>query len=270
MNDIVVSGTLVVAAPCREGLVVSADSLSTVTGGHAIPSKVKLKEVPGVNGTIFTVTGVGTWMPTPPPGVDLGQWMITATPAFTIEPIIKAALAAYGDRPLAHQPLTAIAHQVGGAIMKFLGPQGLAQHHGMQICQLVVFNYERTTRASSRYKCVFVGDAKGLHIRDVDLETLNPTDVFSYWPAGETSYVAAHVESRSGFARPVWEKLLNGKFMGALPKVAETPREDAVLLCTSLIAATEEATKKIPAPSAVGGMPVTWLLTGDAPPLAIP
>jgi hypothetical protein len=270
MNPLPVSGTLIVAAPCQDGLVVSADSLSTLDGGRAVPARIKLHAVPGVNGTIFTITGVGTWMPPLPPGEDLEKWMLTATPAFTVVPIVQNALTIYGDRSLEHQPLVAIGQQVAASIMKYFGHGWLTQHRGKRICQLVVFRYERTSRVSSRFKCVFVGDTNGMHMREVEVERLSHDEIFSYWTAGEESYVKTNVESRSGFARPVWERLLDGKFLSALPKISDTQREDAVLLTTSLIAATEQATKKVAAGAAVGGKPVTWFLTGDAPPLSIP
>src|SRR5437588_3979742 len=72
------SGTLVVVIPTRDGLVVAADSRSTVLGQN-FDGAEKLQLANTETPILVTITGTSDFANMPPPGVSLIDWMPNAT-----------------------------------------------------------------------------------------------------------------------------------------------------------------------------------------------
>ena len=252
-----------VAAPCNEGLVVSADSLSTTENGMAVPSLPKLQMVAGKPDIVITVTGFGAWFPPTPAGKKAGEWMRESSPMFSVEASVRSEIEAMGDQFKELDQLDAIAKSVALKMQAFLETVGrIGMYTGKKICTLEVFRYEVSTKTSTRFRCVFAISPKPpVGVFESAVGKVTPDAAFNLWTAGEVEYANQHIFSIGSVGMSKLRTLLDGFNPFAL-KVSEITKERAALACEATISAAEHATKTVPAPSHIGGKPLTWFLNG--------
>jgi hypothetical protein len=264
-------GTLIVVVPTRDGVVVGADSLATVAGGH-IPSAPKLQTIDGNVRTIVTLTGTSEFYPPPPPGTksdQLGNWIFTSQKMFSGDAIVREKIRELGDLILTEAMVWRIAEGLCEDLSHFFS---LLPRHDIvpfierELCRVLFVQFDASSRTmflkSIAIRVDFDRQFRPTGFSNQEAPADHP--VFA-WRYGESDYVNANVlrGGSVGFAYLgdlFWRLFTSGKL------VSTTTVDDAKLLIEQLISATERASATVPIPSAVGGKPYILLLDGVAAP----
>jgi hypothetical protein len=264
---IVIAGTLILVIPTREGVIIAADSLSTV-GGIAIPDRTKLHTIPNFNRTVFTITGYSDFFPAPPSNVGTAIWIRTAQPIFSGQDSVRKVLSEAGDIRVSQTLLKLIGESL---VRDFQGyfknkPDSKRQFIGTEICRLLLAQYDAGTGISSIATFVIHMTAAEEVLADqYSIDEIGPNEERYIGKFGEQQYVDAHVLQPGSVGWPHLGpdivKLWNG------PKlVRDMLPQNAAKIASLVIHATEVASRTIPIKTAVGGKPSIMLIDGKSPP----
>jgi hypothetical protein len=259
-----ISGTLVVAIPCREGLLVGADRRSTLRG-EQVDGASKLEVLDGSPITAITVTGTGEFISDPPAGESAAFWLAKAPRHFDARAVVRTAINRR-ERTLEPATIHGVADDLVSALRAFFNrhpPELLSRYAGEELCRAVMFQCRGNPPA--RVVATFtVAISKSREIGAADLVVRNfaSTEPFEVCRFGETQYVDEHVLSDFGRASltPKLKDLLS-----ASPPIAEFSAADAELVAHGLIIAASATSSSIPIPSGngIGGGVTVLLIRSD-------
>ena len=129
--------------PTREGVVVAADSRTTVAGKY-FDNREKLHFLKGDPSVAFALTGTSEFIPFPPLGVNLRKWVDTAEPEFEGSQIIASHLESNWNGELSDESLRQIATAFGKAVYEFYvrRPNALRPFLGKDLCRFVMIQFD--------------------------------------------------------------------------------------------------------------------------------
>lgn len=265
------SGTLAVAMPTQDGLVVAADSRWTYGATSVDVDRSKLHLLPGPPPTVFILTGRHEVLAAPPSSVSIQDWLNSGPREFDGSAVIRASLL---SRPSAidRETLRQAALAFVSSLSRYLAgdPVLVARYRGHELCGLAVFQAAGTSfligtatfglDASGR---VQVSSPPTLHVLELD-------EPANYSTFGAGPYVETHVMRGPGrrfLPHRVTELLDTGK------RARELTRDDGWFFATTLIKAAEQTMSIVAPPLGenVGGAVRGYLITPKtAHPLTTP
>jgi hypothetical protein len=262
-KPISLAGTLVVVVPSKEGLVVAADSRSSVGNTHC-DSAYKIIELNKPARTVATVTGYGIFAQNPGPAVqDICEYLKEAPRLLDIEQVVKEYVEKANVK-VANIRIDDLAKDCLAALQRFkvAFPLAIPPFAGRELFNVVLAGYDSETKtATIRFFVIRVVpstlDFEVIKISQVDY---GPQSTRDYAAFGETDYLNKHVfggEGRKFVNSDTIAFLLNEK-----KTVSETSVAEAVAIATNLIDATARTTEVIPAPTGIGG-PIDVVLIGQ-------
>lgn len=246
------AGTLIVAIPTKDGLVVAADSRATAEGEY-FDGREKLNLVESTPPVLFTITGSADFIDSPPPGVTLREW-ITKAPGFRGSSVVRAYLQQNPVRRLTLDRIAQVAAALAASLQDYFHQASIVGFRGRELCRLAMFQADE---GIPRYASLAVAVTE-----DGRVEARGPIILKAYEPAsamggeliGEGDYAKAHVLRGEGrrFLPERAVAILNAKL-----RVRDVSAADGAFLARSIIEATEATTTMIPVPSGYGiGGPV--------------
>lgn len=254
-------GTLVSVAPTKDGIVIAADSRSTV-GNQYCDQTFKLVEVSLPQPTVVTVAGIGVVYAKPPAGTtDLCDWIKTGRRVTDIEHFAKHWLASHPEDlssglmiRLGTDSLTEVRELVK------VSPDAPKAYAGNNFYTIAVMSYDAVSRSA---KVGVVGTrfnpvTGAPEITDHKLWQFQPTDRGDVINFGLFDYVSDHVlrEGRSFAAEYL-------AFRPSSRVVGDIASAEAVSALSNLMDATARTTRIVPTPGRVGiGGPTDILLLG--------
>lgn len=255
------SGTLVVVIPTRDGLVVAADSRSTVLG-QSYDGAEKLQLANTETPTLVTITGTSDFANAPPPGVSLMDWMPKATYKYRGTAFVVSYLGKRQRISLSETTLMETAKALTVSLQDFLKSEPLmaAQFSNKELCRLVLC--QASAKRGQIYGTVALRvDAKGLvSVESPLVKVFRDGDPKSLEFIGEDRYVVENVFGGVGQrflsqeSVSIWNKKNN---------VSDFAATDAARLATAILRATELTTGIVPVPSGngVGGPTRVYVVT---------
>jgi hypothetical protein len=257
-------GTLVVMIPTRDGLVVAADSRSTVNS-LTCDEVYKIVVVPRRERTVLAVTGTGVFLPIrKEQPTDLCRFIREEKPLLDIETLAQEFLSK-GRGDLAPGEVYSLGSACVSATREFQAKyrrlQPLARAAGKAIYTVVIGMYNPSQRAATiTYFKVIIGPEDLLPRLDAPQQVrVFESDVLATYSFGETDYVAKHVGAVADRYLGDYISLLNKRKIVGDVSVAEARRA-----AFSLIYASSRATEIIPSESGIGG-PIDIVLLGTPP-----
>lgn len=249
------AGTLVSVTPTRDGIVMAADSRSTL-GGHYCDCTYKLVEVNHPNATAVAVAGIGIVFPRPPAGVaDICQWVKTAPRVMDIEAFAKGYIESNPD-DISESGLL----RLGAASLEQVrqlqrfSPDASEVYAGNNFYTIAFASYEpQGSLAKVGAVGVRFNPATGQpELTDYAFWVFSPGDPGDVINFGLFEHVLQ-------WGRPYMDSYR--RFMPNKRTVAQIPSEDAVNALSNLMAAAAKATMIAPTPGGVGiGGPTDVLL----------
>jgi hypothetical protein len=150
MLSIALQGTLIAASPTRDGLVIAADSRSTLGRQHC-DDTYKLVEVAHAHPTALAVAGIGIVFTKPPADVaDICAWVKNAARVMDIEACVKAFLESKPDEPLSESLLMLVGDVSLEEVKKLtdFSPDAPEAYAGNNLYTIVVGSYDAKARLS--------------------------------------------------------------------------------------------------------------------------
>lgn len=256
-------GTLVSVAPTRDGIVVAADSRSTI-GGRFCDDTYKLVEVSLPNPTVVSFPGVGIVFTRPPAGTtDLCAWIKTGRRVMDVETFAKGWLEANAGVLTADK-----VRQVGiesleqvRALARF-SPDAPQAYAGNNLYTIVVASYDPPARTG------YVG-AVGTRFNPAT--GIPEVTDHAFWAFREDSradvinfglfdYIPNHVLREGRQFAQKYLALDPGRRL-----VRDISSEEAIIAPDNLLDAASSTTRIVPAPGGIGiGGPTDMLLLGAA------
>ena len=260
-----VCGTLVVAIPCREGLLVAADRRSTLRG-EQVDGASKLEALNGSPATVITVTGTGEFIGDPPAGQTAASWLANAPRKFDARLLLKTAIDRR-ERTLDPETLRGVADELVSEFRTFFGsypPTLLGRYAGAELCRAVIFQC-RDGNPLSRIIATFavtISNSQQISAANEVVRIFASEEPFEVCKFGETEYVNEHV--LAGRGRMSLSSKLTGLLTASSP-VGAFPVADAEYVARGLIIAAEIASASIPIPSGsgIGGGMTVFLIRRD-------
>lgn len=262
-----VCGTLVIAIPCREGLLVAADRRATVHG-QTIDGDSKLAVLNGSPVTVIAVTGAGEFIAPPRAGQSTASWLAQAPRLFDARSVLEKAIEQRG-RKLSADMLAGIADDLVSELRSFFNrrqPALLARYAGTDLCRAVIFQC-RGGSPPARVMATFtvtISNSREISAAGDLVRTFAPEEPFEVCSFGETEYVIEHVLNGSGRAAlsPKLKRLLA---LASSVRVADLQVAEAEYVARGLIMAAEvtSASNPIPSGCGIGGGATVVLLRPD-------
>lgn len=245
------SGTLVVMVPTNEGLIVAADSRSTVNG-KICDNSFKIIEVIKPDRTVISVTGNAYFIN--PPSLeepDLCLYISKAPRLLDIGKVVQ-------------EYLEAMAQEITPIVIRHLGrkcieelqnftknyPKPIESFAGKHICNVVIGNYKHEEEKSLiiNFKLYIQPQTLNAEITDLEYTEFLPSSNMDIRSFGETEYVNEKVYKYG-------KQWLNKykQFIENQCNVSEVTKHDAMEAAINLIEATSLTSDIIPAPSGIGG-----------------
>lgn len=254
-----VRSTLVAAAPTLEGLIFAADSRSTVAG-LSFDNTYKIIEPSRPSRTVFSVTGNGTFVSTPPPGTDLATYIKTAPRILDIDHVVRTSISSF-ETVTRHRIERDVGRNCLHATIEFRNrfPRSLDLFRGQELFAVVVGSYapkeRKSTIASFTVRILSSLEPEIMRFQWKEVLSRDRRDCFYF---GETHYVDTSV------VRGVGSQFIKQymSFFSEPKQVAETPKEDALRAVINLIDGTSKTTALVPPPTGIGG-PIDAVLLGN-------
>lgn len=262
-RSIALSGTLVVVIPSREGLVIAADSRSTVDGQY-FDGVVKLHVTQTQRPIVVAVTGTANFIDAPPKGISLEDWFPKATYRYRGTSFAQAYLNQRPDTVLSASVVSAVAAAFATSLGEGLDadPSKKAHFAGQELCRVVLAQTE--SDGSMRYASVPLNvDSGGRVIPGTPVfEVYRANDERTMHYLGESRYTAEHVLGPNG------RRLLDSRaahLMNAARGISDLSASDACFIAVAIIRAAEATTCLVPIPSGngIGGKPNAYLITSE-------
>lgn len=260
-SSIAQRGTLVSVAPTKDGIIIAADSRSTI-GGQFCDQTYKLLEVRGPHPTAVSVPGVGIIFERPPAGTkDLCAWIKTGRRVMDIEQFAKSWLETHTGVLTADQirRLGVDSLEPVRSLVRF-SPDAPKAYAGNNFYTIVVARYDRS--ADVRYVGAvgtrFNPITAAPEVTDQAFWEFRPdsrADVINF---GLFDYVPDHV-LREG--RQLAQEYL--AFDPGKRRVRDISSEEALSALENLLDATSRTARIVPTPGGIGvGGPTDILLLG--------
>jgi hypothetical protein len=254
-------GTLVVLVPSADGLVVAADSRTSILGVQC-DGQFKIAQLKKPSRTVVMVTGDGVFIK--PPGArpaDLCRSLQSAPRLLDIAAVVTGYLERKAP-DLSRLSLEDLASECVRAAQRFQEayPVAFQSHIGGEIFSVVIASYDPRARVSTmRNFVVRVGrETHRIEAARFSQTAVALTDRRGVWAYGEAAYLEQNVYS--GFGRqyltaPTLDFILTDK------PVAQAPLDRATAAAVNVIQAASRAAETVPAPSGIGG-PIEVVLLG--------
>lgn len=263
----IVKGTLVLAIPTRDGLVVAADSKASVAG-EVITGRKKLITLSGNVRTVFAITGRAMFYHRRPIEVPWSTWLDQMPPDCSGEATIRAVLQREGDVIVSDTLLSEIAESSARDFNSYF--QRVTEIRetvkGGELCRSAIFQFDPDLRqsfvASYQIDCDANGVATTSQVRIRTFPLASPICLLRF---GVLQFVDSHVFAWGSVGR----NYLGSKFeklWDAAKTVEERTAMQAVQIASGIIAAADLASLHLANAPAVGGVPSILLIDGDGPP----
>jgi len=256
------SGTLVVLVPSADGLVVAADSRTSVFGATC-DSQYKITELMRPRRTVVVVTGDTAFIKPPDAGLhDVCAYLQSAPQLLDIPSLIKHILERKSTDPF-KLSLEDLGTECVQAVQRFreASPLVLEPYIGKEIFSVIIASYDQRSKASLVMNFVVRIDSR-THRVEADRFTritIPPQNRRGVWSYGETDYLNQNVFAGIG------RKYLTSStldFILADQPVANVDLDQAVSAAANVIEAASLTTQLVPSPSGIGG-PIDIVLLGQ-------
>jgi hypothetical protein len=256
------SGTLLIAIPSSEGLVVAGDTRHT-TYGISCDSGTKLFVPANMPGTIFGLTGLANFQAVKYPFVGDPCQEIESSPIiFSVEPVVRAFLEGQ-TLPISTLDLTGLANELTQALSKFLttfpidrGPLAARS----SVFTVVLASFDAATHTSMvREISVVLPTPNEVSVQksvDVSYKEAGQPD----WRAfGQGNYLVEHVLNGPG------KQFLDDNYRSfeTVKTIGELSASLAASTAENLIVTTSKTSELIAIPAGVGGHIDVYLLGKD-------
>jgi hypothetical protein len=253
-DSLAASGTLVVCFPSRSGLVVAADSRTTVMG-QFVDGVEKLEVFMGSRPILFTVTGNGNFIELPSPRIPLDDWIKNGPYKFRMSSVVEAYLRGHSAIELPAADLSDLAENMASALAAGV-PELVPRFIGEEVCRLWMFQADARNRAYYIASIVIVVRSDGRTAATMNpIKRLTLDSPKALELMGESEYAMANVVNArrlSDDSAAIWNRAA---------RVGDITLKDAAYFARNVIEATAKATERIPAPSGIGG-PVQMYVVG--------
>jgi hypothetical protein len=258
------TATLVVLVPSADGLVVAADSRTSVLGAQC-DGQFKIVQLKKPSRTVVMVTGDGVFIPPPSAAEpDLCRYQQSAPRLLDMAAVVSSYLERNAPDSTRHS-LEDLGAECVRAAQRFQDsyPAAFQSHLDGEIFSVVVASYDPKVKVSTLGNFVVRIDQETHKIEAARFShiTIASTDRRGLWAYGETYYVEKQVYS--GFGRQFLTASTLDFILQDKP-VDQASRDQAVAAAVNLIQAARRAAQQVPAPSAIGG-PIDVVLLGRKP-----
>ena len=260
-------GTLVVMVASKEGLVVAADSRSSLGDTHC-DDAYKIIELDKPARTVATVTGNGIFASGPGPDVrDICQYLKHSPRLLDIGQVVKE----YVERAnveVANIRIDDLANSCIEAVERFKAayPLTIQPFAGREIFEVVLAGYdsEKKTATIRSFVIRVLPTTFGFEVIKISRFDYGQQSTRDYVALGETDYLNTIVFG--GVGRSFISQGTVAFLRDEKKAVSETTLAEAVAVATNIIDAAARTTAIIPAPSGIGGpVDVVLLGHGDRP-----
>jgi hypothetical protein len=255
-----VHGTLVVAAPSRDGLIVAADNRARVDGA-VCDSYHKITEPNRPDRTVFAVVGRSMYLEAPPSGLpDPCTYLREAPRIYDIDALVKtyletsgANVATTGTEELAARCIEAIA-----AVQKTHGDH-IRAFWGTRMFIVVLATYAPAERTSTfKWFSLLLSPTGEPFVSEKETEVIGPTNRRMVVRFGEPEFYEKQVLNGPG------RKFLGNGFKewATKARIADIDRSVALNAAVDMIEAAAKTANLLRADVALGG-PVDAVLLGE-------
>jgi hypothetical protein len=254
-------GTLVVIVPSADGLVVAADSRTTVNGATC-DNAYKITELRRPKRTVVAVTGDVAFIKPPDAAErDVCGYMKSAPHLLDIASVVKSYLEQKNVDP-AKLRLEDLGAECVGAVQRFREsePLALEPYVGREIFSVVIAGYEARSKTAMvlSFAVRIDGVTHRVEAGRFTRIAITPQSRRGVWSYGESEYLNRNVFG--GVGRKFLTKSTLNYMLEDKP-VAEARLDEAVAAAGNVIEAASLTTELTPAPSGIGG-PVEMILLG--------
>jgi hypothetical protein len=256
-----VSGTLVVIVPTADGLIVAADSRTSLLG-TTCDGQYKITELRRPKRTVIAVTGEVAFIA--PPGAevqDMCGYLKSAPHMLDFSSAIKSYLERKNVDPF-KLSLDELGAECVKEVERFrrIYPLVFEQYIGNEIFSVVIASYDPRSKNSLVLNFVIRIDAATRKVEAARFtrNLISQQSRRGVWSYGETDYLNKNVFG--GIGRGFLTSDTRSFILVDKP-VSEARLEQAIAAATNIIDATSLTTQIIPSPSGIGG-PVDIVLLG--------
>jgi hypothetical protein len=261
MLAIPASGTLVVIVPSADGLIVAADSRTSLPGIFC-DSQYKITELRKPIHTVVAVTGEVAFIAPPGPKVnDMCGYLKSAPRMIDFSSVVKLYLERKNADPF-KLSLDDLGSVCVGEVESFrrIYPLAFEQYVGREIFSVVIASYDPHTKHSLVLNFVVQINAATRKVEAARFTRilLSQQSRRGVWSYGETDYLNKNVFGGIG------RRFLTAdtqSFILVDKPVSEARLEQAIASAINIIDATSRTTEIIPSPSGIGG-PIDIVLLG--------
>jgi hypothetical protein len=256
------SGTLVVIVPSADGLVVAADSRTSVLGATCeMHDKITIPKRP--KRTVIAVTGeVAFIQPPTARQSDVCGYMKSAPRMLDIASVVKRHLERK-NIDLKKLALEEVGAECVGAVERFkeLYPSALESYFGREVFSVVIASYDSKSKTAIVLNFVVRINPETHHAEAARFArlTMTPLSRRGVWSYGETDYLNQNVFGGVG------RKFLTAStltFILADAPIAEARQDQALAVAANVIEAASRTTQLVHSPSGIGG-PIEIVLLGQ-------
>jgi hypothetical protein len=249
--------TLVVIIPCRQGLVIAADSRVSADGVF-FDGDQKVQVIAGEPSLAFCITGYSEFREAPPPGIPWPEVYSSLRVTFDGAAVVSQHFQQHPPRQLSASDVRIAALALASALDVFLSEDPLLAERfaGQGICRLCAFQIGEggeaiiaTVELQRDGHQVLLGEVQREHFRGEDASDLRMV--------GEVDYVMNEVVA--GPRRDLISESSTA-LLRAMPSVRDLSAEDAINIATQIVHAAGETTRIVPTDIGIGGPTVTFLL----------
>jgi hypothetical protein len=253
----------VVVIPTRDGLVIAADSRSTVQGQY-LDGVVKLHVARTKRPIVVSITGTSDFAHAPPAGISLQDWFPKATYEYRGTSFVQAYLDNRPDTVLSASVASTVAEAFATSLGAYFDtrPAMKSRFVRQDLCRLVLA--QAGSDGSMLYASVPLSlDSEGRVIVGANtFKAYRPHDEKAMEYIGEDRYTTEHVLGSHGThlldqrAADLWN---------VARRIDDMSAADASFVAAAIIRAAEETTRVVPVPSGngIGGPPMAYLITSQ-------
>lgn len=245
-------GTLVVAVPLKEGLIVAADTRATIGGTYCdIDQKIIVPN--SIKHTVAAITGLSKQYESKKDGQPDCEYYRSAPRRFDLQSALKTFLESYeGDESKINLETLAQLTSDEVARTERLHPGSFAQFIGKDMLAIVLAQYNPQSRRSviRRLLCKVASDGNLSFSYDIDI-TRGPNDPPDLFAFGESDFLNRRVFSGEGRKKYVDETIMD--LLRKRTSIEEVSANDARSVAVHAIEATARAAKSEQISTGVGG-----------------
>jgi hypothetical protein len=258
------SATLVVIVPSAEGLVVAADSRTSILGTPC-DSQYKIAELKRPARTVVAITGEVAFIAPPKAGEqDLCGYQKSAPRLLDISSVVTSYLERKSADPfqLSLEDLGAKCVEAVEAFRQ-AHPLALEGYSGRDIFSVVIASYDDRSKSSQvlNFAVRIEQATRKVEATRLTRVIISPQRRRGVWSYGETDYLNKNVFGGVGRTFLTGE---TSSFILLDKPVSETPLDQAVSVATNVIDAASRTAQIAPSPSGIGG-PIDVILLGKHP-----